>query len=592
MTEPEEEDRGAGPVRPDPVRPDPVPPEAVAPDPVTDPDPSEPSVAVPEPSVGAPDSGPASVARPATPPDDAASAAPSPPAPAVPPAARPVRRRRLAVAYFLAWLLTALVYIGLGPGSTAFDFQVTQANNLLHGHVDLVEEYSRNLNVLERVLYDGEGFCLPVNDPRGPDAAAQLENPRITEDCRTYMQHSVGPALLLLPFVAIWGLSVSTPILFSLFGALAAPLALAIARRFTSDRRTLTALTALFAVGTTFWYSAADGGVWHVAHTTAVVFLLAAIWAAVVRGSPVLAGAFIGAAFMCRPTTLLAGTFALVWFADRWYLAREGRLPWIHAIDLRPLLGLALGALPFVATAMAFNYVRFGSLLESGYNYSEELYQIGLAWRWPYGFFDLRYLPRHPAVFFQAMPTVLTTPPFIRPSWAGLATWVTTPAILLVPFIHLRRYRRLSIGLGVLLAASCTFLLARAVAIGLGNADLGRQVADLGLDMVPFWLAIGSAILLSLIRRDRLVIAAWAAIVAIAIADWSFAATGWAQWGYRYALDFMPFLYLLIVVAVAPKVRRLHLVLIGIGIVVNLWGVLSIMQLSRVNALGLSWIGF
>lgn len=501
-------------------------------------------------------------------------------------------RSRWAIAYLVAYLLTALIYIGSSPSGTAFDFHVTQANNLLHGHLDLVEEHSRNLNVLERVLYDGTGFCLPENDPRGPDAAAQIVDPRISADCRHYMQHSVGPALLLLPFVAVWGLSLSTPLLFSLFGALAAPLALSIARRFTRDRRTLTALTALFVLGTTFWYSAIDGGVWYVAHTTATAFLLAAIWAAVIRGSPLLAGAFVGAAFMCRPTTLLAGVFLLVWFADRWYVARADRRRWTQTIRLRPLVAIAIGALPFVAMAMAFNYLRFGSPLESGYSYSEEFHQIGLAWRWPYGIMDLRYLPRHPTVFFQTMPAVLTEPPFLRPSWAGLAMWVTTPAILLVPFVHLRGHRRASIALGLLLATSCLYLLARAVAIGLGRPDLGQGIADLGIDLLPFWIAIAGAIVLGIVRRDRLVIAAWAAIVLIALADWSFAATGWAQFGYRYALDFMPFLFLLIVVAVTPRARPHHLILIGLGILVNLWGVLWIMQLARTNALGLTWVAF
>ena len=238
------------------------------------------------------------------------------------------------------------------------------------------------------------------------------------------------------------------------------------------------------------------------------------------------------------------------------------------------------------------NVLRFGSPLESGYNYTEELYQVGLSWRWPYGFFDLRYIPRHVGVFFEQMPTVIAEPPFVRPSWAGLATWVTTPAILLVPFIHLRRYRRSAIALGVLLAIACAFLLVRGAAITLGDREWGRSIGDLGIALVPFWLAIGSAIVLAVVRRDRLVTACWAAILLIGLADWSFAATGWAQFGYRYALDFMPFLFLLIVVAVGQRARWYHLLLIGLGILVNLWGVLWIFRFSPAQLGGLTWVGF
>ena len=174
----------------------------------------------------------------------------------------------------VVYLLTAAVYVSLGPGRSPYDYQLSQANNLLHGHLDMTAAYTRNLGVLERVLYDGNGFCLPVDDPRGPAAAADLENPRITANCRTYMQHSLGPALLLIPLVVPFGLDVNQTLVSALFGALGAPLALAIARHFTGDRRTQLALTTLFVFGTTFWYSAADGGVWHFAHTTAVVFLL------------------------------------------------------------------------------------------------------------------------------------------------------------------------------------------------------------------------------------------------------------------------------------------------------------------------------
>ena len=81
-------------------------------------------------------------------------------------------------ASLLVFVATFLVYWTLGPHKTAYDFQLSQANNMIHGHLDMTEEYTRNLRVLERVLYDpAVGFCLPVNDPRGPGVVCRHSQP-------------------------------------------------------------------------------------------------------------------------------------------------------------------------------------------------------------------------------------------------------------------------------------------------------------------------------------------------------------------------------------------------------------------------------
>jgi hypothetical protein len=91
------------------------------------------------------------------------------------------------------------------------------------------------------------------------------------------------------------------------------------------------------------------------------------------------------------------------------------------------------------------------------------------------------------------------------------------------------------------------------------------------------------------------VLACWAAILAIGLSDWTFAATGYAQFGYRYALDFMPFLFLLVVAAVGQKLQWHHVVLIGAAILVNLWGALWIFQFSHMGPNGLfgwTWVSY
>ncbi len=498
-------------------------------------------------------------------------------------------------ASLLVFVATFLVYWTLGPHKTAYDFQLSQANNMIHGHLDMTEEYTRNLRVLERVLYDpAVGFCLPVNDPRGPESYADIVNPVITANCKSYMQHSLGPAILLIPFAFVFGLDVNQTLISCLIGALTAVVAFAIIRHFVQNRRTQFALTVLAAFGTTYWYSAADGGVWHFAHTTAFFFVMLSIWATLVRRSAILAGAFVGAAFLCRPTTVFAGVFPLIYFANEWLNAAPG-VPLLQRLNIRPLVKLALGVAPFILLGAALNYARFGSPFETGYTYSEQFHQIHLASSWPYGIASINYFHLHVQAFFEQMPIVADSPPYIHPSWWALATWVTTPAILLIPFIHLKRWRPIALVLGFALFASCSFLIFRALAQAFVDPTWGNELFDTGLHLLPFAVAVIAAVIAALLARDRLVLAAWAAILIIAISNATFAATGYAQFGYRYTLDYMPFMLLLIFVAVGKRVQWYEALLIGAGVLVNLWGVLWIFQFSTVPPNGLfgwTWISY
>jgi hypothetical protein len=98
-------------------------------------------------------------------------------------------------------------------------------------------------------------------------------------------------------------------------------------------------------------------------------------------------------------------------------------------------------------------------------------------------------------------------------------------------------------------------------------------------------------VILAIVWRDRLVIAAWAAILALVLVDWTFAATGWSQFGYRYGLDFMPFLFLLVVLAVR-RARWYHVALIGVSILINLWGALWIFKFAATQLFNWSWVGW
>src|SRR5437899_10469329 len=111
------------------------------------------------------------------------------------------------------------------------------------------------------------------------------------------------------------------------------------------------------------------------------------------------------------------------------------------------------------------------------------------------------------------------------------------------------------VGGATLVAASVIFMLSRGIA---GIWDYGWSHTDLPLavQLWPFYGMIAIAVVAGF--RDKLVIACWAAIIPIALTNFSFAATGWTQFGYRYAMDFYPFLLLLVIRAIGNSIKWHH----------------------------------
>jgi hypothetical protein len=126
------------------------------------------------------------------------------------------------------------------------------------------------------------------------------------------------------------------------------------------------------------------------------------------------------------------------------------------------------------------------------------------------GLFHWSYIPRHLHILFAKLPVVLDHPPYLLVPLTGLAIWITTPA-----FVFALR------------------------------APPGRET-----------------------------VAAWAGITAVAAMDFTFGNPGVLQFGYRFATDFYPLLFLLTVRGMRGRVPFVAKALIAAGMAVNLWGVL------------------
>ncbi len=457
------------------------------------------------------------------------------------------------------FVLTFLLYWFLGPKDTIFINHINQANSFLHGRLDLV-----------------------------PELSGYITEPAIKDD-KLYLQHPLGPAILLVPWVAVFGLDTNQTLVSVLAGAITAPVIFAITRRFTESLTTQIWLTVLFLFGTIFWFTASNGGVWFFSHTVAMLFLFLAIYVTLTSRNPFLIGLFLGAAYLSRQSMILAFPFFLIMLSGDWLLKDSGQ-SLLKRVSIKPLAQLASGAGIFLLISFVLNYLRFSNPLESGYSFSEQVHQEELAWLFNRGVLHITYIPRHIPVFFEGLPIFRSEGPYILPSWAGMAIWGTTPVFLYGLFVGIRDRRVIAIG-GFLLFAAIAIIISRGVA---GAFDLGWEDFDFILDvhLLPFYGMIALAIVTGLRNRNKLVIACWAAIIPIALTNFSFAATGWTQFGYRYGQDFYPFLFLLIVMAIAGGIKWHHKALIVASIAVNLWGVLWIYQFEARGFLGLEWVTF
>lgn len=137
------------------------------------------------------------------------------------------------------------------------------------------------------------------------------------------------------------------------------------------------------------------------------------------------------------------------------------------------------------------------------------------------GMLSIAYIPEHLRILFLGLPKILSHFPYLEPSWYGLSILLTTPAFI--------------------------FAL-----------------------KPPF--------------KESLVKMLWLSILLIFTLVALRGGTGWTQFGYRYAVDFYPFLTLLTIKGVNKTgLKWCHWLLLIFGVVVNLWGVIWINKFGWVS---------
>jgi hypothetical protein len=334
-------------------------------------------------------------------------------------------------------------------------------------------------------------------------------------DGRWYVSFPPGPALLMSPLVAVWGLSLDDVSFTVLFAALNVALFFLVLERLRAagesprTRGEDAALALLFAFGTVAFSCSIRGEVWYTAEvlgvTATCLYLLAAHRAA----HPLAAGLAWSFAAITRTPLVFTGLF----FAAE-VISGGGRLgdairrgaTWRDPIRWRKVALFALGAAPLLAFAAWSNWARFGSPLDFGHAHFWNNRVNADIRRW--GLFSLHYLPKQLHAAFTRLPLFEDGRLTYHPD--GMSLLVTTPPFLLL-----------------------------------------------------LWPRLG----------PRLHPALWLTVAATALPGFLYQNTGYVQFGYRFSLDYTPYLFLLLAVGGRPM-RRLFWALALVGVAVNTWGAL------------------
>ncbi|MEP7378737.1 MAG: hypothetical protein ABI725_04155 [Chloroflexota bacterium] len=381
------------------------------------------------------------------------------------------------------------------------------------------------------------------------------------------------PAVMLMPLVAVFGLAADAQLFGVVLGAINVGLAWRLTTRLTDNRAAAFLATLFFAFGTVHWYAAIISTTWFLAHVVAITFLLLGISLALDaerreqirhalrRGAaaahdagsrdPLVATFEQKSLFVAWGRRLLSYVDPLQFAAGFVFgLAALSRLTIIFGAPFFLFVGgggsyrkraisAGLGAVIPILLLLAYNYVSTGHLFNPIYDYLFQHQFRGQGYAPSDEFYGQRewgaenplYIPLNAVIAFLWPPQMfpngtdcglsLLRPscPIAEPSPFGMSLFLSSPAFLLIPYIA-------------------------AIA----------------------W-------------RQRVILGALLAVVAIAVVNLAHFSQGWVQFGYRFSNDFAPFALVMVTIAIAwlaTKGRAFAWVavpLVVLSILVNAWGV-------------------
>jgi hypothetical protein len=323
---------------------------------------------------------------------------------------------------------------------------------------------------------------------------------------RYYVIEAPLPAILLLPFVALFGTQTNQTVLAAVLCAVAIGAAWELGERFGLRPAANAWICAFLLAGTDLLWCATFGDVWFIAHVSAVCFSMLALVELAGKRRGWLVALFAACAFESRFSmiaTIPVYAYLLLRHPERSRRATHQKVTSFAAV----LIAVA-------ALWVFYNRARWGTWTDIGYTTWYHQDQVGMPTGSPFRF---SYLPYQLESFFVQVPTALPVFPWLRPEFSGVALTWTSPALILAFFARKPAVWVVSLWIAALLTAVPNFLY-----YVNGFAQFGMRHA---LDFEPFLVA-----LMMLAARERL---AWwgQALIAYSIVV--------GLWGCWYWLDFV-----------------------------------------------------
>ncbi|MFZ0679316.1 hypothetical protein [Candidatus Binatus sp.] len=312
--------------------------------------------------------------------------------------AEKVTKRDELLSQFAVFVLFLAFYsITAGSDSSPFNAHVRQAVALIHGHTYV-------------------------------DAPNYIEHAQIGP--YSYQLHPMLPAILLMPFAAIWGMETNQTIFSIVFGALDVALGWRLLGRFRLTVNARTWLTVFFGAGTIVWYESIHGTSWGVSMVVAIAMTLIALDETFGEGRPAIVGTFAALAALARYD------LAFVWPI---YLA----LLFIRGRGIRELTWFIPGCVAIAVVYVAFNEIRYHSLFDRGVFIFAPAGSHLFGWEhFPGNFYTLFFMSTRLDSSF----------PYIHPTFGGQALILTSPAFILALRPSFRRIQTVLVGIAALIA--------------------------------------------------------------------------------------------------------------------------------------------
>lgn len=348
-----------------------------------------------------------------------------------------------------------------------------------------------------------------------------------------YTPWGILPAILLIPLQLLKGRFIPTFYLSLFFSSLTTVVIFLLLKRLQKEffhhfsNAGVYITLALFAFGTTQFYVGTLGSVWHVNQIVSSFFGTLGIFAIFKKNrSPIdylISSLCFGIGFLGRPTIIFLISFSLSLFI--FDLFQKKKLFLIHKTRYikQAVIVFVLPLMFFCSVFFLYNYVRFGNIFQTGYDYIQESSNLQEIRR-KNGLSSLKNIPQNAWYMLFELPAlaVIENKIAVNFNLYGNSIFFLTPpflTIFLAPIIR-----------------------------GKGGIKINPFIASL-----------------------------WIAIFATAIPILMHYSSGWMQFGYRYSLDITVLLLLLSVFGIKGKLNALYVLGTIFAIIMYILGIRSLM---------------